>query len=65
MKFIKSLTEDEDFKNPTTYDLKITKSGEGFQTEYAILVGIPKPATPEIIEAYKIEKVNLQAIFYG
>jgi len=62
---INNLVNDEDWGSPKGYDLKISRTGEGFDTVYAVS---PKPAREldsEIAEAYDSKKINLEALYTG
>lgn len=60
-KFIK----DEDYGDPTGYDIKISRTGEGKSTEYSLVAAPPKPPTKEIQAAYAALTCNLNALFDG
>jgi hypothetical protein len=47
------------------YDFIITRSGEGFDTEYDIDTGSPEPVSPEITKLYTSKKINLEALYSG
>lgn len=62
---IQSLSRDEDWGEPTGYDIVITKTGEKMETEYEVK---PKPAKPldeEIVQAFKKVSINLDALYEG
>ncbi len=61
---IQSLVENEKWGDPKQYDIAITRSGEGFDTEYSVQGEPPiAPTTPEILEKYSTVPVNLEALF--
>lgn len=60
-KFIK----DEDYGDPTGYDIKISKSGQGKDTEYSLLASPPKPVTKEMAAAYADVRCNIRALYDG
>lgn len=60
-KFIK----DSDYGDPSGYDIKISKSGEGKDTEYSLVAAPPKSVTKEIATAYEDLTCNLNALFDG
>lgn len=65
MKYIKGLTEDVDWGNPKGYDLKVNRTGSGFDTEY-VTTAIPhSPVRPEILEQYGKLNINLDALYDG
>lgn len=60
---ILALNADPDWGNPKEYDLCVTKTGEGLETEYLVT---PKPKSPipeSAIEA--AQKIKLEALFSG
>lgn len=61
---IKSLVDNPKWGDPKMYDIGITRTGEGLETEYTVQ-GEPPIAEPakEIIEAYNNKQVNLEALF--
>lgn len=44
-KALKTLADDPDFGDPANYDVKLKKTGEGFQTQYEMNALPPKPMT--------------------
>lgn len=65
MRSIETLSADEDWGSPENYDLVITRTGDGMDTEYSVQ---PKPASKidaKISEAYKASKIDLEALFSG
>ena len=61
---IEALCGDEDFGDPKGYDLKISRKGEGLDTEYTVLPGKVAPfANSEAIQ--DAAKVNLNNWFAG
>lgn len=62
---IKTYSKDEDWGSPLGYDLVVTKTGEGLETDYTVT---PKPAKPldkEIKAKSDSTKVNLTALYEG
>lgn len=62
---IKGYANDEDWGSPTGYDIVVSKSGEGLETEYQVK---PKPAKvldPAIKELCDNVEVNLSALYEG
>ena len=54
-KQIAALANDEEYGDPTKYDLRITKTGQGLKTEYVVHASPkPKPYTPEEIAIFKL-----------
>lgn len=66
MSVIKALVDNPKWGDPKMYDIAITKSGEGLETEY-ITQGEPPIAEPseEIKSAYAKKPINLEALFTG
>lgn len=62
---IQNLVQDEDWGNPKGYDIKITRSGSGLSTEYAVSPKPHKEVSPEIKSAYEAKTINLEALFDG
>jgi len=50
---IVALNEDEDYGDPTTYDLKIKKTGEMLETRYTVIPGKIEELTREEVELAK------------
>lgn len=57
--------KDEDYGQPTGYDVKISKTGEGDKTKYSLVAAPPKPLTTEIAKAHAELNCNLHALFDG
>lgn len=66
MTAIKSLVDNPKWGSPMLYDIAITKTGEGLDTEY-VTQGEPPISEPsvEISNAYSQKKINLNALFEG
>jgi hypothetical protein len=64
MDSINEIARDPDFGHPNGYDLKITRTGEGLETQYQI---IPHSAAllPEVEAAMQNPGVNLEALLHG
>jgi len=60
-----TLAKDEDWGDPRSYDLKIVRSGEKFDTTYAMTPSPHKKRGEEINAAVKEMDVNLEALFDG
>ncbi len=63
MQAIENLTHDEDFGSPKGYDIKVTRSGQGIETEYSTIAKPPKETPAEILAAYAEKKINLEALY--
>ena len=64
-KTIESLCNDKDWGAPFGYDIKIVKTGEGKDTEYAVNPVPHKPVDPYIIKCFKERPCALDALFHG
>ena len=62
---IEHLCNDADWGLPYTYDIKVTKKGDGMDTEYMVNPLPHKPVADFIVKAYKDRPCNLDAIFEG
>jgi hypothetical protein len=62
---IQSLAADEDWGHPSEYDIKITRKGDGMQTEYVVTPCPKKPAPVEISETFTKANINLDALYEG
>lgn len=60
---LESLCNDADWGVPYTYDIKVTKKGDGKETEYMTTPLPHKPVSDAIIKAFKDRPCNLEAIF--
>lgn len=65
MKYIKGLTDDVDWGNPKGYDIKVNRSGSGFDTEYVTTARPHSPIKPEILEQFNSMNINLEALYDG
>lgn len=55
----------EEYGEPMGYDIKITRKGEGLDTEYTVQAFPPKAMAGNITAAYEAKKINLDALFDG
>lgn len=62
---IEALTKDSDWGSPFGYDIKITRKGEGIDTEYAINPAPHKIVAQDILDAFKDRPILLDALFEG
>jgi hypothetical protein len=60
-KFIK----DEDYGDPTAYDIKIGKTGEGKKTEYTLVAAPPKAVKADLQARYDELTCDLSRLFDG
>ena len=62
---LKSLFDDKDWGEPSGYDIKIIKEGEGRETEYTVQPVPHKPIAPEVQQLFDNAKINLEKLFTG
>jgi hypothetical protein len=62
---ITNLVKDEDWGDPKGYDIKISRSGSGIETEYAVNPKPHKEISEDIKTAYSEKKINLEALYSG
>lgn len=60
---IRALTEDEEWGDPTKYDINVTKTGDGLDTEYQVNPSPAKPLPAEALAAYHAANIDLEALF--
>lgn len=65
IKAIKTLSSNPDWGNPFTYDLNITKTGEGMKTKYAVTPSPKKALEKDLIKAAAAKTCNLDALYEG
>lgn len=58
-------SNDTDYGHPKNYDLKITKSGSGMDTEYATIAAPPNDPSDELVEAFTACPINLDNLLEG
>jgi hypothetical protein len=57
--------KDEDYGDPTEYDIKISKTGQGKETKYSLVAAPPKPLAKAIAAEAAEVTCNLRALFDG
>ena len=57
---ISMLAGDEDFGNPNHYDLKVSRTGDGFDTEYKVNALPPSDLTKEVQEVIDTELIHIK-----
>lgn len=62
---IKALVENKKWGDPKEYNISITKSGDGLDTEYQIMAEPKEKLDDEVIKRYQEMNVNLDAMFEG
>jgi hypothetical protein len=65
MKAIKALTSNEKWGDPKTYNIVVTRTGEGMETEYQVQPEPKEELDKGIQQFYKDLKINLEALFKG
>lgn len=58
-------TQDEDWSDPTKYDIVIKRSGKGMDTEYSLVFKLPKPLSEQIKKAFDAVKIDEEQYFNG
>lgn len=65
-KTLEELVKDEDWGTPVqTYDIVVTKVGDGMETKYEVLPKPKTPLDPAIVQLYKDSHINMEAMFSG
>ena len=54
---------DEDFGDPTGYDIKVNRTGENLETRYELLAKPPKELDPEVRKLWEETYVDCNALF--
>ena len=57
--------KDADYGDPSGYDIKLSKTGEGIKTEYSLVAAPPKSVSKEVADAYTKVVCNLKALYDG
>jgi hypothetical protein len=65
IKAIKAYAANPDWGNPFTYDITISKSGEGLKTKYNVQPSPKKPLAKNLIAAANEKPCNLDALYDG
>ena len=60
---IGNLSKDEDWGAPFDYDIKVTRKGDGLDTEYSVTPSPKKALTDDIKKAAMEKPCNLEALF--
>lgn len=64
-KAIVALTKSKGWGDPMAYDITVTKTGEGKETEYAVMPNPKEELKAEIKSQYESAKINLDALYLG
>jgi len=62
---IASLSKDADWGAPYGYDIKVIKTGDGMETEYAVNPVPHKPVTQEVKDLLASKPVDLEKLYEG
>lgn len=62
---IKALIDNAKWGDPKSYDLTITRSGEGFDTTYQVMPNPHSELAENIKVQYETTKINLEALYDG
>jgi hypothetical protein len=62
---IETLAKDEEWGSPLGYDLKITRKGDGMETEYDVTPSVPKPLPDAISGLYSKMIIDIDALYTG
>lgn len=57
---IRAYSSDEDYGEPSGYDIVVEKQGEGLKTFYSVVAKPPKPVDGDIADAYSKLSINLE-----
>ena len=60
-----TLVNDDEWGDPKHYDIKITRSGDGLDTEYSITPRPKKEIPAEAVTAYEEKTINLDVLYAG
>ena len=64
-KAIKKYVDNKKWGDPKGYDITVTKSGDGLETEYATVAEPHSAVTKEIADAHASKSINLSALYEG
>ena len=65
MKAIKKYIDNPKWGNPKTFDITVSRTGAGFDTDYQTTPNPHSEVPPEALEQYAKKKVNLEALYDG
>lgn len=60
---IQDFFKDEAWGSPLKYDLNVKRTGEGKETEYAVIARPPQPLSQEVRDAYSSTPIDLMKLF--
>lgn len=62
---IKAYIDNKKWGSPKNYDITITRTGSGFDTEYQVIANPHTQLDMEVKNAYERSKINLEAMYTG
>ena len=62
---VKAIVDNEDWGDPKSYDINVTRTGDSLETKYTVQPSPHKPLTDEEVELVKNTYVNLNALYVG
>jgi hypothetical protein len=62
---IEKLAKDSDWGNPFFYDIKVSRSGDGMETEYTVNPAPKKDLPIEVYALFKAKPIYLPALYQG
>lgn len=62
---LESLAHDAEWGHPSQYSIKVTKSGKGLETKYAVMPSAPRPLPADVQAVVDASPVNLRALIDG
>lgn len=62
---IKALVDNKKWGDPKSYDISVTRTGSGLDTEYQVMPNPHSPLPEGAIAALKAKPVNLEALYSG
>lgn len=62
---LQALIEDQDWGDPSSYDITITRTGKGLETTYTVQPSPQKPLTKEEQSVVARTEIDLNALFKG
>ena len=65
MKYIQSLVNNPRWGSPKGYDLVVTRSGSGFDTEYSTIANPHSEVDEAVMQKYQSMNVDLEKLFTG
>ena len=60
---IKAMVDNKKWGDPHNYDITITRTGEGFDTEYTVMPNPHSVVDSAILEKYEEKSINLGALY--